>query len=266
MSESSPPDSDDVKPSTPSLIPHPLQGVPEILQTQVARDAYADGLKKPLQATSDVAASAIVTSGGAANDVLKTFKLFLAPFQLGALAQDRFSGWLDKCRKRVPVERQVESPPEVCGPIFVQLRFMADDNPMVGMYLNLLTASIDKDRRKYLHPSFVTTLNQLSPDEGKLFEHIKNKGKFKAAIPYSKDDNPVSAQMVIEEADPLPPLAFPEHLPIYTERLYAFHLLAKAFEFSTYHDPPQGAQYITVVTLSLSGFGKMFAEAVVASA
>jgi len=110
--------------------------------------------------------------GGLATDLVKTFRLFTAPLQLAAAAQDRFSVWLEDVRKRVPTERQVEAPPEVAGPVLMNLRFIGDDNILKELYLNLLARAIDTERKEEAHPGFIKLIEQMSPSEAMTFKYL----------------------------------------------------------------------------------------------
>lgn len=124
----------------------------------------------------DAASPAVRELGAMATDLLKTMRLFTAPFQLAALAQDRFSGWLDEARSRVPEDKQVEAPPTVAGPALRAMLFMESDNPMADLFVSLLSKAINKDYQAQVHPGFVTVLEQLSPDEALLLTKLQKHG------------------------------------------------------------------------------------------
>jgi hypothetical protein len=131
-----------------------MLGIGKVVDSKLAEKVY-----------DDAASPAVRQLGQIATDAAKTFRLFLAPLQLTALAQDRFAMWLDEVRTRVPPERQIEAEPTIAGPAIRAMLFMQPDNPLVRLYLNLLTKAIDKDTASDLHPAFVTVMEQMCPDE-----------------------------------------------------------------------------------------------------
>jgi hypothetical protein len=112
--------------------------------------------------------------GKALTDLVKAFRLFLAPFQLAATWQDRFERWLERIRNSVPEDRQQEAPASIAGPVIRDLVFMEDDNPLTELYLNLLARAIDKERCNEAHPAFVKIIEQMSPDEAMVMYVMRN--------------------------------------------------------------------------------------------
>jgi hypothetical protein len=139
-----------------------IAGLGKIVDSKVVARAY-----------EDAASPAAKEFGAAATDFVKTLRLFTAPFQLAAVAQDRFSRWLDEARNRVPPEKQVEAPPVVSGPALRAMLFMENENPMAGLFINLLSQAINRDTQKGIHPGFVTVLEQMNPDEALLLTCIQ---------------------------------------------------------------------------------------------
>jgi hypothetical protein len=90
--------------------------------------------------------------GKCGEDLAKALRLFTAPIQLLATAQDRFDRWLSKVRNSVPEQYQVEADPQIAGPVLMNLRFMDEDNELRHLYLNLLEAAIDERFRNKAHP------------------------------------------------------------------------------------------------------------------
>lgn len=133
----------------------------QILDHNLAKAIYRDGLAKPTQETGK-----IIT------DVVKTARLFAAPFQLAAAYQDRFRRWIDRVIREVPEERRVPAPPQIAGPIFEELRYREEGEILTEMYLNLLSKAIDKKQSNQAHPAFVKIIGQLSPDEALILKRL----------------------------------------------------------------------------------------------
>ena len=128
------------------------------LDTPMAIELYGDMVSRPAKQVGELAV-----------DALKTFRLLLAPFQLGAHYQDRFRKWLDNVRDSVPTENQVDAPASIAGPVIKALMFLEEGDPLVELYLNLLRRAIDKERQDEAHPAFARIIEQLSPDEAAIY-------------------------------------------------------------------------------------------------
>ena len=133
------------------------ESVAKIGDTQLVNKAY-----------DDLLADAMRVGGQMLVDTIKAFRLFTAPIQLLAVAQDRLAAFCDQVRAKVPEDRQQEAAPSIALPVLMDLRFMEDDNPLTELYLNLLARAIDKERCNEVHPAFVKIIEQMSSDEAKV--------------------------------------------------------------------------------------------------
>lgn len=68
----------------------------------------------------------------------------------------------------VPEERLCEPAPNVVVPAIQQLSYSYDSAELRRLYVNLLAASMDRERRGGAHPSFVNLIGQMTPDEAKI--------------------------------------------------------------------------------------------------
>ena len=137
-----------------------ISGVGKVADSKLANSVYDDAVSP-----------AAKELGKVGEDVTKTLRLFTAPFQLAAVAQDRFEIWLNEVRRRVPLERQVEARSHVAGPALRAMLFMDEANPLAAYFLNLLSHAIDKETANDVHPAFVNVLEQICPQEAVLLKH-----------------------------------------------------------------------------------------------
>lgn len=129
-----------------------------LIPAEVQNKIYDDGLAKPVRVAGDIA-----------EDVMKSFRLVMIPFQLMAVAQSRVSQWLAEIEAKVPPERQVQAAPEIAGPVLENLRFISDENKLKDLYLNLLLAAVDSEKRQNVHPGFVKVIERISADDAFVF-------------------------------------------------------------------------------------------------
>ncbi|MDE2028828.1 MAG: hypothetical protein KGJ11_09855, partial [Candidatus Omnitrophica bacterium] len=92
-----------------------VKDLAKILDTKTVKKFYKDGLSSPVK-----------ESGEILTDVIKTVRLFSAPFQVAAAYQDRLKYWIDKVVRKVPEERRIQAPSSIAGPIFEELRYLED--------------------------------------------------------------------------------------------------------------------------------------------
>ncbi len=219
------------------------ESVAKIIDSEVANKAYDDLLADPLR-----------EGGKALTDLVKSFRLFLAPIQLLAVAQDRLANLCEQVRAKVPEDRQQEAAPSIALPILMDLRFMEDDNPLTELFLNLLARAIDKERCNEAHPAFVKIIEQLSPDEAMVIVNCKLESE-QVAIGHRE----IRRRQV--------PLMFPENSLMYEEHLQSLNLLptpkVRLEPDYTVMDPNHVPMKTVIDTpgTTLTAFGSQFVKA-----
>lgn len=131
-------------------------------------DDFIDKIVKklPVKQVYDEAVSPAAKQVGAlGEDLGKTLRLALAPIQLGAALQDRFSHFIDKSVRNVPKDRRIAPPPQIIGPVLEGIRYEPEDTPIDEMFSTLLSNSMDRENYDKAHPSFPIIIRQLSGDE-----------------------------------------------------------------------------------------------------
>jgi hypothetical protein len=226
-----------------------------ILDSKTTQKVYEDGLSAPVQ-----------EAGGLLTDVVKTARLFAAPFQVAAAYQDRFRRYLDRVVRRVPEDRQIPAPSQIAGPIFDELRYCEEGDVIAEMYLNLLTKAIDKERTDEAHPAFVKIIGFLSPDEV-LMLHLLGKKDFEETYEsdLDREKNRFINKRIMTREFPIDDLVFPNNYYVYTSHLISLDLVS----FPVYRQEPTWAEgerrvqtgEIGYARLTLTDFGRMFVKA-----
>lgn len=206
----------------------------------------------------DTVALAAREIGSAAADVIKTMRLFTAPFQLAALAQDRFKRWLDEVRSRVPLDMQVEAPPSVAGPALRAMLFMEDNDPMVRMFMNLLAQAIHKDLQQGVHPGFVRVLEQINPDEAFLLRKMKDHPMLGAQT-LIKIQEGSTALVQSLTTFPQDDFADPDNICMYFEHLESLCLVAHRPDV-TIIPPATNPEFKDYRWYALTSFGARFLQ------
>ena len=230
-----------------------------ILGADTVKRVYEDGLSQPVQ-----------EGGKAMTDLMKATRLFTAPIQFLAAYQDRLTKYLDKVREGVPLERQIEAPPSMSGPILERIKYLEEDNYLTNLYLSLLQKAIDKEKIGEAHPAFFHIIDQLSPDE--------------AMILYVLGDNPIhydytmdllkseegrefwGAQIVVYDTTPKEKLTFLEHFDMYISHLESLNLVTwPIMEQDPILEEIDGKKTQTGILsksiIQLSKFGDLFVKA-----
>ncbi len=113
--------------------------------------------------------------GGLTADTLKTFRLFTAPIQLAAAYQDRFRGFCDRVRAKVPPEEQREAPAEIAKPVMEAFASTSDDSPLMKMFEELMAKAIDKREADRLSPEFPKLIQSFSPLQALLIADLQKR-------------------------------------------------------------------------------------------
>lgn len=77
----------------------------------------------------------------------------------------------DKLRQ-IPEEKIVEPDAHVAIPAIQQLCYCQDSDELRDLYANLLTSSMNTDKKWQVHPAYVDIIKQLCPDEAKYLKAI----------------------------------------------------------------------------------------------
>ena len=95
--------------------------------------------------------------------------------------------------KQIPEDKLVEPEPYVAIPAIQQISYCQNSEELRDLYANLLTASMNAEKKWQVHPSFVDLIKQLTPDEAKIIKSIPNfKNNFMPAIDVKLTDKNAS--------------------------------------------------------------------------
>ena len=94
--------------------------------------------------------------------------------------QHRLQQYADKMQQ-VPQEKQCEVHPELGVPILQRLSYTTNDD-VAELFLELLASASNLDKVGLAHPSFISIIDRLSPDEARILVYLKNTSDFR--IPY----------------------------------------------------------------------------------
>jgi len=165
--------------------------------------------------------------GKLGRDVVKTARLFLAPFQVAASFQDQFERALERITNRVPEDRRISPPPEVVGPSLEHMKFLEEDNPLWQMFEELLSRSIDKNEIQTIHPSFSHIITQLSRDEAIILYRLKD-FTFEVVdkMDLNQSENRFENRQIEQSNLPTKDLYLPEKLDLYYSHLESLSLVS----------------------------------------
>ncbi len=215
------------------------------------------------QAYDDAVSPAAKQVGALGQDILKTLRLALAPFQYGAALQDRVANFIEESVRKVPEARRVTPPPQILGPVLEGIRYEPKDTPIDEMFSTLLSTSMDSKNLEKAHPSFPLIIRQLSRDEAVILKELKNQN---FSVIETLDINPEAQQdhdkpywinqQTEKELDfPTNKLFLPKNFPFYTEHL--FHLGLACFSDARRAEPIIDASGIQTGTRKFREFRLM---------
>jgi hypothetical protein len=111
--------------------------------------------------------------------IAKAVKVSLAPLEAGIWGYDQIKEWLSLRVTRILADRRtkkiVKPPLSIAGPLVFQLIFAKDELELRELYASLLSSAMDSNDTS-AHPSFVSIIQQLTPDEAKVLRYIDKLG------------------------------------------------------------------------------------------
>lgn len=176
-----------------------LTGLGKVANSKLVNQVYEDAI-----------APFARQAGAFGEDAAKTCRLVLAPLQLLAAFQDRIGPLMKRIADAVPEERRQEPPPEILIPALKALSFLPDENPLATLYVELLTRSVDRDRIDQVHPAFIHVIEQLSPDEVRILDHLRSQPIPLQLSRLSDDEIDVAFYFAVKESEKLEGLELDE--------------------------------------------------------
>lgn len=138
------------------------------------------------KAYDDVAHPVLSSLGDTLSLVPRTVAVILGPWKKwvvnGENNIEEAIRQVDRKMEDVPEDCFCEPSPNVVVPAIQQLSYSYDSQDLRGLYVNLLASSMDKRVSPLVHPSFVSIIGQLTPDEAKMMSWL-SKGLGKDHIP-----------------------------------------------------------------------------------
>jgi len=228
--------------------------IAKIVESEIAKQVYKQGLS-----------GAVSQAGKLAEDVVKAARLFTFPIQILATLQDRIDATTKRAIDMVPAERQIESPPQIAGPVFEKMRFLPADDLLNQMFEELLARSIDRDRVNEAHPAFVHIISQLSRDEAIILFLLKDRAfEITDLMDFDQPNNRFYNRRVEKSTIPTEKLFFSGNVDLYYSHLESLSLV----EWPVYRQDPIMIQARQTgirrhSRMNLTAFGKLFVTACV---
>lgn len=229
-----------------------IAGIGEALKSKIVEKAYDDAGSKPAKQVGELA-----------EDVVKSARLVLFPFQIAAAIQDRLDRTLKRVADKVPIERQINPQLQIVGPIYEHIKYMDDNSILYELFEELLARSIDSERIKEAHPSFIHIISQLSRDEAIILVELK-KNDFDIVDTLDLDrENDRFVNLKIEKTTvPKDKLFFPDQVNMYYSHLESLSLvLWPVFKQDPIKDGDHQIGIRRHSKMNLTDFGKFFADA-----
>ena len=132
------------------------------------------------QVYADVAQPSVKTLGAALGTVLEFSTSFLLPVKLlNEKFKLNFTKRLEEYKEKleqIPEEKRCEVHPQIGTPIIDKLSYTTNDE-IADLFTTLLANASNIDMVNTAHPSFVSIIERLSPDEAKLIRYLNGKNQ-----------------------------------------------------------------------------------------
>ena len=130
------------------------------------------------QIYSDLASPSVKAIGDALGTVFEYGTSFLLPLKLqNEKMKATFAHNLDSYKKKlesIPEENRCEVHPQIGTPIIDKLTYTTNEE-IANLFTSLLASASDNRTVKYAHPAFVDIIENLSVDEARIIEYLKEK-------------------------------------------------------------------------------------------
>ena len=132
--------------------------------SQVAPEIYKDLAQPAFQEVGTVA-------GRSAKALLSPVRAMLWGWER---IEDVVVNGVNKRLESIPENRLKTPDPEIAVPLIQALSYTAQNETLREMYLNLLSNSMDIEKVKTVHPSFVELIKQMSSLDAKVFDKLSD--------------------------------------------------------------------------------------------
>lgn len=136
----------------------------DIIPKEIVFETYKDALQPSLREVGFILKRTVKVSLAPLRGILYGFEKLEEMIQQG----------LEKRLERIPIENIHESKLEYAVPSIQALTYMKENETIRELFLDLLASSMDKEKDKYIHPSFVETIKLMDALDAKLFQKMHN--------------------------------------------------------------------------------------------
>lgn len=130
------------------------------------------------QVYEDLAQPSVKAVGSALGTVFEFSTAFLLPVKLlNEKFKLNFTKRLNEYKEKleqIPEDKRCEVHPQIGTPIIEKLSYTTNDE-IADMFTTLLANASNIDMVNTAHPSFITMIERLSPDEAKIIKYLKGK-------------------------------------------------------------------------------------------
>jgi Abortive infection alpha len=191
----------------------------------ILTDIYGDLLRPGVKQVG----KALETVIGLGNTILWPFAL------VNGVADITLKRSLEKYRAKlenVPADEIIQVRPEIGVPIAERLSYVHDDY-LSDLFVNLLAKASIKNNANLAHPSFVNIIDNLSPDEGLMLYHLKQRRYSyvrRSRIAEGEDSSTYSKygeieDTIIENKFPIQELSLSSNFAMYVDHLVHMNIL-----------------------------------------
>lgn len=212
----------------------------------------------------DLLSPSVKQVGLALENVFKTARFSTFAFDIGAAFYDnRWQKFLKRISDKVEPQNIVEGQPQIVIPVLNALDLQQEDSLLSELFINLLSATIDKTKQDLAHPAFPNILNQLSHDEAIILFYLKKKHLFfniggNVNIESDFNDNEYFEEDFIKDK-----ILYPQHLLSYLKHLSSLEITNNSYiDDGMYFGGLKSNLYFPRNSfMQISAFGKIFADA-----
>lgn len=115
-------------------------------------------------------------SGKTAALLVRAINAALSPLEIWVMNKEynvaETKKLLEQKLENVAPEKIVSPEPFVAVPTIQAISYSMNSNELRNLYANLLAKSMNVDTKNFVHPAYIETIKQLSPDDATYFKHL----------------------------------------------------------------------------------------------
>ena len=161
--------------------------------------------------------------GAILKEIFKSLHLLSLPFKALGFINTKFEKFIEKSIEKTEEKNRILPPGMVILKFYQELLVQNINSEEFELLSNLFSKYIDKTQLNYAHPAFLVIIPQLSSDEIKILNVLKNQ-PYKSVMYHPFVDKKLTIPYIESNEFPISSLQYPDNFFMYIDHLYSLNL------------------------------------------